>query len=217
MTKTRILEELDLVEPKVHKGRPGVPISADYVRDLTEADIVATKLERGKGAHAPVLQQVRYSHHALAKLIAIGTSANQCAMITGYNPIRIQQLMKDATFKALVEDYREESKDTVANMTLRMSNISLDALEELQQRLHDSPEEFSIPTLLDLVRSFADRTGHGPGAKLDISMSADTIDRPPREGYEEWSERRKKESGSEDLLESTVGTTNGGNNRRLVS
>jgi hypothetical protein len=74
-----------------------------------------------------------------------------------------------------------------------MSNVSLDAIEVLQERLHDEPGAFSVSMLLDVVKTFADRTGHGPGQDVTFKVEKDFVDRPPRETYEEWRDRRLKE------------------------
>jgi hypothetical protein len=79
-----------------------------------------------------------------------------------------------------------------------MNDLSLDAIEILQERLHDSPEGFTIPVLLDLVKTFADRTGHGPNQEISLKVSNDLIDRPPRETYEQWQARRAQELVQED-------------------
>jgi hypothetical protein len=117
----------------------------------------------------------------------------QAALVTGYSPGRISQLDKDPAFTALVEDYRQESKSVFADMAERMSNLSLDALELIQERLQDTPETFTVPVLLDMVKAFADRTGFGPGQEVHLKVDKDFIDRPPRETAEEWAARRQRE------------------------
>ena len=101
-------------------------------------------------------------------------------------------------FRPWSEDYRSEAKAIFADLAERMNNMSLDAIELLQERLHDNPETFSIPVLLDVVKAFADRTGHGPGQEVHLKMDQNFIDRPPRENFDKWRERRAKElAGSE--------------------
>jgi hypothetical protein len=119
--------------------------------------------------------------------------AAQAALVTGYSPGRISQLENDPAFSALVADYRQESKSVFADMAERMSNLSLDALELIQERLQDTPETFTVPVLLDMVKAFADRTGFGPGQEVHLKVDRDFIDRPPRETAEEWAARRQRE------------------------
>ena len=133
------------------------------------------------------------SHHALARCLAAGMRQNQAALVTGYSEVRISLLQNDPAFSALVADYRNKVKSVFADLAERMNNLSLDAIEMLQDRLQDRPEDFTVPSLLDIVKTFADRTGHGPNQEVHLKMSTDLIDRPPRETFEEWQARRTKE------------------------
>jgi hypothetical protein len=94
---------------------------------------------------------------------------------------------------ALVKDYSDEARATFADLAERMAGMSLDAIEILHERLHANPETFSIPVLLDVVKTMADRTGHGPGQEVHLKVDRDFIDRPPRETAAEWQARRVKE------------------------
>jgi len=189
-------EELveELFDLPIRKGRDGMELHVEYVRDLTRADLEALKLNRGSLA-PPSLKNIRYSHHALARILATGIKENQAALVTGYSVGRVRDLIKDPTFQKLIQDYQTDAKDILTDMTERMMNVSFDALEELHERLRDAPEDFTIPALLEVVKTFADRTGHGPGAKLEHSFNDSTIDRPPTETYEQWRDRKKKETG----------------------
>jgi hypothetical protein len=175
------------------RGRPpSVGFHLEYQRDLSEADIAALALARDKAPLRP-LARIHASHHSVARCLATGMKPSQVALITGYTQVRINQLQRDQAFSALVADYQSEAKSVFADLAERMNDLSLDAIEILQERLHDSPEGFTIPVLLDLVKTFADRTGHGPNQEVHLKMSTDLIDRPPRETYEDWQSRRTKE------------------------
>jgi len=171
------------------------PISAEtfymaYTRDLVPADLEA----RAEGPVKPVsLVRIHASHHALARCLASGMRPSQAALVTGYSNSRISILQGDPAFQALVADYREEAKIPFADMAERMSGVSMDALEIIQERLLDSPESFTLPILLDIVRAFADRTGHGPNQEVRLRLETDPIDRPPRETFEQWNARRTQE------------------------
>lgn len=185
------LAELDLVsevETLRILGAVRKPFSVEYSRDLVEADMEA--LASYRGVTPKSLVQIRSSHHALAKCLASGMRQNQAALVTGYTPARISILLTDPLFITLVDEYRAEMKLAFADLAERMTNISLDAIEILHERLQDNPEAFSSDTLLDVVKAMADRTGHGPGQNINVKHSADFIDRPPRETYEEWEKRR---------------------------
>jgi len=164
---------------------------ARYVRELSEGDLAA--LNSNARVQPKSLLKIRTSHHSVARCMAAGMKNSQAALVTGYTAERIAALMRDPTFQSLVADYRNEVKSIFADLAERMNDLSLDAIEILHERLHEEPQEFSIPMLLDVVKAFADRTGHGPGQEVKLSLATDTIDRPPRESYEDWESRRNKE------------------------
>jgi len=205
---------LDTLERPHLSGPLPKAFHAEYARDLTEADIVALNT-LPRATRPKSLQRIHASHHALAKCLAVGMKIQQAALITGYSAGRISQLQNDEAFTALVADYRAETKSTVADQTERMINLGLDGMELLQERLHDSPESWTIPMLLDLVKAFADRTGHGPGQEVHLKMDQNFIDRPPRETIDEWKERRARElrdPNSGDSLGTPTWPTNRGYN-----
>ena len=150
-------------------------------------------LELPRGGQPKSLQRIHASHHALAKCIASGIKDNQAALVTGYSTSRIGLLKKDPVFQALVADYCAEARTWSASLAERMVGLSLDAMELLQERLHSKPDDISVPVLLDIIRAFADRTGHGPGQQISVTVDQNLIDRPPRESFEEWEERRGRE------------------------
>jgi hypothetical protein len=178
-----------LERPQLNGPAPSRELHIEYERDLTEADLAAPR-----GPAPPrSLTRIHASHHSLAKCLAAGMRPMQAALVTGYSPGRISQLSKDPAFTALMADYQSEAKSIFADLAERMNDMSLDAIEILHERLQDAPEMFSIPMLLDVVKAFADRTGHGPGQEVKLTLDRDLIDRPPRETYEEWTARRARE------------------------
>jgi uncharacterized protein YdbL (DUF1318 family) len=193
MDDSDLLSELDLADVSSPRllGNLRKAFSCEHTRELTDADIAALSMPRG--AVAPALVRIHSSHHALARCLASGMKASEASLITGYSQGRISILQKDATFAALVRDYSDEAKATFADLAERMSGLSLDAIEILHERLHANPETFSIPVLLDVVKTLADRTGHGPGQEVHLKVDRDFIDRPPRESAEEWKSRRARE------------------------
>lgn len=198
-----LLAELDLgpspdpvTEYRITGALPTANFFVDYARDLTQADVAALSLPRNSKANP--LVRIHSSHHSLARCMASGMKQSQAALVTGYNPSRISILMHDPTFQALVADYKAEVKSAFADLAERMTDMSLDAIEILHERLQESPETFTIPVLVDVVKAFADRTGHGPGQEVHLKVDRDFIDRPPRESIEEWKARRAAElSGAE--------------------
>lgn len=186
-----LLAELDLgPAPEVGKALR-LEFHIQYIRDLTEPDMEALKLPRGTKPQS--LVRIHSSHHALARCLAMGMRPSEAALVTGYTANRISALQNDDLFLSLIEEYKGEIREVTADLAFRMANLSFDAIEILHQRLHDNPDEFSINQLLELVKSMADRTGHGPGQEIHHKLSMDMIDRPPRESFEDWQERRTLE------------------------
>lgn len=181
----------DTLERPQISATPSKECHVAFERDLTQADLAALALPRGTRPKS--LVRIHASHHSLARCLAAGMKPQQASLVTGYSPGRISVLQNDPAFTALVADYRSEAKSVFADLAERMSDISLDAIELLHERMQENPEQLTIPLLLDIIRSFADRTGHGPGQEVHLKMTPDLIDRPPRESYEEWQERRTRE------------------------
>lgn len=194
--QAELLAELDLGTSPMNfgRGRPPKAFHVEYSRELTGPDIEALSLPRP--AQPKSLMRIHSSHHSLARCLATGMRQNQAALVTGYSAQRVAMLEQDPTFQALVADYRAEAKSVFADLAERMSDISLDAIELLQERLHDKPHEFTTSMLLEVVKAFADRTGHGPGQEVNLKIQPDFIDRPPRESFDDWKSRRERELGT---------------------
>lgn len=149
------------------RGRTALPLEATVVRDLTPADLVLLETMRG---HKPrPLTKLRDSHHWLARKLASGSRPVEASMVTGYSPSRISILQADPTFQQLLQHYRENTDEIYADVHERMSSLSLEALEELRERLHEEPETLSPLTLLEIVKTLADRTGYGPSSKSTVT------------------------------------------------
>lgn len=198
----------DTLERPHINGRLPAEHHVAYERDLLPADLEALKLPRGTAPRS--LVRIHASHHSLARCLAAGMRPMQASLVTGYSPGRISALSNDPAFSALVEDYRQEAKSVFADMGERLADFSMDALEILHERLHDSPETFTIPMLLDVVKTGADRTGFGPGQEVHLKVDRDFIDRPPRETHEEWQARRARELAADaaDCMVPSTRTTN---------
>lgn len=138
------------------------PVEFSVLGPVTEADLaVLRSAERRPKGHAP-LRRITERHHAVARLLAGGTSVSHVAVITGLTPANIYRLRDDPSFQELVEFYRADIHDTYRSMHAQLAGIGEDALAELRDRLENEPEKMSNTFLLDLVTKVADRTGNGP-------------------------------------------------------
>ena len=168
------VRELD-VTPRL-SGRAQRPPQVLFVRDLKNADLALLASERG--IKAPLVQRLRDRHHALAKCLANNMSNSEASAITGYDPSRISILKNDPSFQDLVTHYRDVKNAASAEFHDRAETLSLTAMDIIQERLEDTPDEISIPTAIEIIKLTADRTGHAPVQRnVNLNINTDTAQR----------------------------------------
>lgn len=155
------------------QGNVPVPVSHEFVRELTEADLPL--LAENRGSKPVSIVRLRDSHHALARALASGMSGSEASITTGYTVGRIAVLKMDPAFSQLVEEYRGQRKLAEANATERISTLKLDFLEELRTRLDENPSTFSNRETLDCFRELADRSGNGPTKSVNLNQTVVTM------------------------------------------
>lgn len=156
-------------------GRAAKPVSAELVRELTQADLALLGTERGiQPSH---VQRLSDRHHALARCIATGMKDGEAALCTGYTPSRISVLRGDPAFEELVAFYRADKGALVHDLADKMASIAKDTADLLHDRLQDEPEKFSVGDLHEQLKLTADRTGHGPSAKTTVNVNLNLGDR----------------------------------------
>jgi hypothetical protein len=143
-------------------GRPSALCEVEIVRELTQDDLARLDEPRPSAKPPAVIKRLHERHHALARFVAAGLTNWEASALTGYEPSRISILRNDPTFRNLVSFYGEKKDALIADMHLRLSGLSVDAIDELRNRLEEKPEEFTNGQLLDMVKAGADRSGHGP-------------------------------------------------------
>lgn len=151
------------------------PLVLTYVRDLTPADIEVLHSTPVESTYTP-LKALRATHHALARLIAKGYKYHECAAATGHSPSRISNLMTlDRAFIDLVRHYQDEEARVSIDTSGRLAMLGIAAIEELQERLEEKPEQFSNKNLLELAEMTFDRSiapAKGSSARTGISGAA---------------------------------------------
>lgn len=158
------------------RGRAPKPVPAVELRDLTDADLAL--LDTEKGVRAPTIKKLKESHHALARALASGMRPAEAAQVTGYSLSRISIIQADPAFKDLMEVYRAEVGEAYDVLHGKMAAMAVDAVEEMHERLLDDPTEFSTNQLLDVAKTFADRTGFGPATKsTTVNVNVDLANR----------------------------------------
>jgi hypothetical protein len=150
-------------------GRAAQQPMAEVVRELGLADIHLLGTDRG--VKAPALKRLSQRHHALARNLAAGMRDAEAALITGYDISRISILKADPQFQELMEFYRADVDRAYADLHERLAGLSVDAADELTRRLEDAPEDVSTGQLLEIMKSTADRTGHGPSSKSEQTLN----------------------------------------------
>lgn len=144
--------------PSMRGGRkPAAPLSVVYVRDLGMEDLPKL-IDPEQGPGAPPLVRLRNTHHHLARLLASGETIQACMAITGYSQSRISILQSDPAFKELLAFYAQETQKVYLNVHERLARFGTDALETLQERLDEAPDQFTNRELKELAEMALDRS-----------------------------------------------------------
>ncbi len=134
-------------------------VNIENVRELTKEDV-------GQDARVVYdLAEVRRSHQAIARYVALGLRPFQIANLVGYSAGTIYQLQTSPMFQALVDEYSIEIDSGAVNMREVMLSIAADGLDKLGQRINasDADSEFIRRTTMDLLS----RTGFGETVKTE--------------------------------------------------
>lgn len=160
-------------------GRPEVPLTVAYVRDLTEADLLTlstTKLQSIKPTREEGLTRVTQRHHALARMLAVGTVDDITAARTlGMNPQTVSMLKKDPTFQELLTHYSKVQEAAFVDVAEQMAATSSTAIALIQEKLEGS-DPVSLTELIRVAELTLDRTGHGPTKTVRNENPSDVID-----------------------------------------
>lgn len=162
----------DLVGP----GRRRLPLEAEYVRELTDADLGILAVT-DREMKAPELKRVTERHHMVARLLAAGTREGEIAVLTGYDNARISVLKQSPAMQELIALYREEVDAQFASVLDHMAGLSKDAILELRTRLEEEPEDFSVKELRDVAELALDRTGHGKATTVNNNVNVSLASR----------------------------------------
>lgn len=172
------LDDLDLglPLPRVGPGRSAMPLEAEFVRELTPADLA---MPASKVTKPPEIKRLRDSHHALARCLSSGMKEHEAALVTGYSLSRISILKADPQFNELLELYRESAFDVVAALRVRMADMGHEAMTELMDRLQTKPDDFSPGLLNEIIKTMGDRLGLAPktGGTANVNINVDLTDR----------------------------------------
>lgn len=116
---------------------------------------------------ADIVTRMRSSHHAAARMLAEGKRPGEVAAVTGYSQSTISVLQRDPAFANLVALYQENVQAIYVDTHQRMDSLAGDAVDVLHERLREKPDEFTVPQLESLARTFLDRVGFGPSKTIN--------------------------------------------------
>jgi hypothetical protein len=156
-------------------GRAKSPLTWDELGPITGEQLA--RLDEPRQSTAPPLKRLRERHHALARMIADGMKHGEAALACGYVESRVSILMSDPTFKELVSHYSKLRTERYFDGVQAMSELHMDATEEIRERLEEDPDAFSLGHLMELVKLTADRTGKGVSTKSEVDIKVGLADR----------------------------------------
>jgi hypothetical protein len=176
MSVAAILNEI--INAPSARGRKPAPITALISRELEDADV--QKLHDANfgdlGSRASPLKRLKHSHHNLARLVADGVREEEISAVTGYSGSYISAIKHDPAFTQLVTYYAEQKGAVYLDVHQRLSTLSLDAVDELQSRLAETPETFQNRELKELAEMGLDRVGFGKATRIDHNHTVALVD-----------------------------------------
>lgn len=115
-------------------------------------------LDASPPSSAGGLLRLRQSHHLLARRLAEGADAVAAGALAGYAPGTVKKLQADPLFQELVDFYKGQIEVFVISHEDRIAALAGSMLDELQHRLEETPEKFTITELRKTAESLLDRS-----------------------------------------------------------
>jgi len=140
------------------RGRKAEPLSMAYLRDLNAGDVDQILNPPEQGVTTRPLVKLKSAHHTLAKLMAEGIKMVEASAITGYSLSRISILKNDPAFNELVHYYSQQKEQIYLDVHERLAKLGMSAAEELQERLEDDPDSFTVKELREVMSDALDRS-----------------------------------------------------------
>lgn len=161
----------------LHRGKIAREPTVIEARALTRDDLALIPAAREESVNR--VAKLRDPHHRLARFLAAGLRMGDAAEKAGYSYNRAATLVRDPSFKELIEKYRDkvtaafvESADTYHD--LLFSNM-VKAERMLSEKLEAADEEGELLPTRDLIaisRDAADRTGYGK-RQMNLNVNMD--------------------------------------------
>lgn len=175
-TMEALVQELQLGSAR--GGRKlGPPVAVESIRSLVEEDLEELANPSSVGAVASI-PQIRHQHHQIAGYLARGLPNHEISAITGFNPSYISILKNAPDMKQLIEYYQQQAEERTVDALARLRSLGIASVEELQNRMNEAPEKFTVAQLTELISVGILQTspagGRGPqmpgGGGVQISL-----------------------------------------------
>lgn len=147
--------------------------TASFLRALEPSDI---EMLKATPVARQVVKRLRNTHHAAARALAAGMRPREVSLITGYSLAYVSTLQNDPAFSDLVSFYKANLDAAAAGLYEMFSAFSKDVFEELRERFEAEPDGMSNSFLLDMLKTFADRSGTGPRSTV-VNVNVDLAGR----------------------------------------
>lgn len=148
------------------------PLTCEYFRDLTEADLVRLDEPRSQSLGQVVerLNSLSHRHHLAARMVADGMGTSEIAYACNYSPSYISGLKSDPAFREVVSSYASKKEAVYLDVHQRLGSLAMTAVDVMQERLAQ-PESAAKVSFADLRsvaemaldRSLAPKKGGGGG------------------------------------------------------
>lgn len=166
-----LVAELRLGSARGGKRIPAEKVEIAQVRALTDEDIPALRAPPPVSS-LPSIPQIKHQHHQIAGLLAQGLPGEEISLITGYSPSYISILKNAPDMQQLVSYYQKMADEKLREKTVdgiaRLRALGIASVEELQNRMNESPEKFTVAQLTELVQVGILQTTAIPGKGMQV-------------------------------------------------
>lgn len=167
---------LEVASSRGVRGAPLPDPTFEVVRELGPDDQVAHVQPRAAGTAKQPLKRVRAVHHKAAQYLALGMSQVRVAALTGMSPNTISVLQDDPAFQELLAHYMNISEIEHQDLVGQLATLGEVAVQEIQQRILDDPESFTLNDLKEMATMAMDRTGLPATKNVNKSVVSATVD-----------------------------------------
>jgi hypothetical protein len=149
--------------------------SAQFVRELSVEDIPSILHPPKSIAPAATIKNMRHRHHTAARLVAEGRTTTEVAAITGYTAARISLFKSMPDFQELIAGYCAQKDALYLDVHGRKADLHAAIIDELADRLEESPHKFTNRELSELIKNTANDPGEGGAPLSGVSVNINFV------------------------------------------